>query len=75
MNNLGMLLHDMGDLAGARAYYAQALDIRRAVLGEHHPDTAQSLNNLGTLLQAQGDLAGAREYLEAGAGDTAGRAG
>jgi hypothetical protein len=29
----------------ARPYYEQALAIRREVLGERHPDTAQSLNN------------------------------
>ena len=54
----------MGDYAGARPYYEQALAIRREALGEQHPDTASSLNNLGMLLQAQGDYAGARPYYE-----------
>ena len=34
------------------------------MLGEHHPDTAQSLNNLAGLLQAQGDYAAARPLYE-----------
>jgi tetratricopeptide (TPR) repeat protein len=32
----------------------QALAIRKARLGEQHPDTATSLNNLAGLYQAQG---------------------
>jgi tetratricopeptide (TPR) repeat protein len=54
----------MGDLQAARPYYDRALQIREAVLGPTHPDTAQSLNNLGMLLQAQGDLQAARPHLE-----------
>src|SRR5207237_1429866 len=64
LNNLGALLQDMGDLAGARPYYERALAIREQALGLQHPDTAQSLNNLGFLLQALGDLAGARPCYE-----------
>ena len=54
----------MGDLAGARPYLDQALAIRRAVLGEQHPDTALNLNNLGSLLGIQDDYASARPYFE-----------
>jgi CHAT domain-containing protein len=54
LNNLGILLQDGGDLAGARPYYERALAIRRQALGEDHPHTAQNLNNLGTLLVALG---------------------
>ena len=32
----------------------QALEIRKARLGEQHPDTAASLNNLAVLYEAQG---------------------
>jgi tetratricopeptide (TPR) repeat protein len=63
-SNFGYYLDMIGDLAGARPYYERALAIREQVLGEKHPDTAESLYNLGLLLQAQGDLAGARLYLE-----------
>jgi tetratricopeptide (TPR) repeat protein len=63
-NELGYYLRMIGDLAGARPYLEQALAIRHEMLGERHPDTAQSLNNLGYLLQARGDLAAAWPYLE-----------
>jgi tetratricopeptide (TPR) repeat protein len=63
-NALGYHLHVIGDYARARPYYERALRIREQVLGEEHPDTAQSLNNLGGLLQALGDLAGACPYCE-----------
>src|SRR5262249_10845211 len=46
----------MGDLAGARPYYEQALEIRRRVLGHDHPDTANSLSMLGTLEVASGRI-------------------
>ena len=64
LNNLGTLLQDMGDLAGARPYYERALTIKEKALGPDHPDTALSLNNLGYLLQAMGNLAEARPYYE-----------
>jgi tetratricopeptide (TPR) repeat protein len=64
LNNLGYLLQEQGDLAGARRNYEHALAIREKVLGAEHADTATSLNNLGQFLQAQGDLAGARRYYE-----------
>jgi hypothetical protein len=35
--------------AEARALYADALRIRRAVCGAQHPDVAVTLNDLGTL--------------------------
>ncbi len=64
LNNLGHLLQEQGDLAGAQPHHERALAIRERVLGPDHPDTANSLNNLGYLLQEQGDLAGARPYFE-----------
>jgi len=54
----------MGDLEGARPYLEETLAINREVLGERHPDTAQSLNNMGGLLQAMGNLEEARPYYE-----------
>ena len=38
--------------------HEDALAIRRKVLGDEHPDVAQSLNNLALLLQAQVRSAG-----------------
>jgi CHAT domain-containing protein/Flp pilus assembly protein TadD len=62
--NLGGLLLLMGDLAGARPCYEQALEVFRDVLGDHHPRTATTLNNLGGLLRDMGDFVAARPLLE-----------
>ena len=51
---LGYHLHAIGDYAGAYPNYEQALEIRRNVLGEEHPDTALSLNNLAILHYYEG---------------------
>ncbi|MFO0874019.1 MAG: serine/threonine-protein kinase [Phycisphaerales bacterium] len=40
----------------------QALEIRRRVLGDDHPDTIVSIGDMGTLLQAQRKLAEAELY-------------
>ena len=64
LNNLGLLLQEQGDLAGARPYYERSLAITEKVLGPDHPYTATNLNNLGLLAQAQGDLPGAWPYFE-----------
>ena len=37
-NNLGRVLHDLGDLTGARTQYERALQISEAALGPDHPD-------------------------------------
>ena len=55
-----MVLHDQGDLQGARALHERALTIREAHLGPDHPDTATSLNNLALVLADQGDHDAAR---------------
>ena len=64
LNNLGRLLRDRGDLAGARPLFERALTIREKVLGPDHRHTAASLNNLASLIQAQGNLAGVRPLYE-----------
>ncbi|MEO6320528.1 MAG: tetratricopeptide repeat protein [Polaromonas sp.] len=48
----------------AQSYFERALAIRAKVLGERHPETAESLNNLGRALACQGDAAAARSYFD-----------
>jgi tetratricopeptide (TPR) repeat protein/CHAT domain-containing protein len=57
-------LKGAGKYAEAVAAARQALGIHKQVLGERHPETAQSLNNLAFLLNEQGDYAGARPLYE-----------
>jgi tetratricopeptide (TPR) repeat protein len=68
LNNLGVLLGQRGDWAGAEPLHREALEIVRAVRGPEHPDVAAGLNTLGGVLEAKGDLAAAerlyRESLE-----------
>jgi tetratricopeptide (TPR) repeat protein len=52
--NLGQLLAEQGDVAGARTAYQQAID-------SGHPDWApEAAYNLGLMLRRQGDVTGAR---------------
>ena len=53
-----------GHYADAIPLAREALALREAALGPHHPDVAQSLNNLAQLLSATGDYAGARPLAE-----------
>jgi tetratricopeptide (TPR) repeat protein len=63
LNNLGFLLQAMGDLPAARPYYEKALEIRKKVLGEEHPDTARSLNNLAMLCFDENKIKEAANYM------------
>mgnify|MGYP003319805079 CR=1 FL=1 len=49
--------------AEARPLYEEALEGRRAELGDRHPDTLSSINNLGMLLQDLGKLEDAEPLL------------
>jgi serine/threonine protein kinase/tetratricopeptide (TPR) repeat protein len=72
INNMGALLWGQGlqaqgpyaqdKLAEAEPYFREALDKRRRLLGDDHPDTLISINNMGALLKAQGKLAEAEPY-------------
>ena len=55
-------LREMGLYDRAGPAQESALDIRRRVLGDDHPDTLTSLNNMGALLVAQGKPAEAEPY-------------
>lgn len=56
-NQVANLLADVGDTAGARALYEEALAARRARLGPRHEDTLASANNLSAVLMKTGDAA------------------
>jgi len=71
LNNLGMVLQDLGDLAGAKENYERALEIDEAAFGSDHPRVARDVNNLGSVLHARGfllhqrgDLEDAKRHLE-----------
>ena len=59
-----MLLLDKGDLVGAEPLLREALEARREVLSERHPNTLTSINDLATLLQAKGLLDEAKTLYE-----------
>ena len=49
MNNLGGVLQDLGDHAGARAAFERALSTFETLLGESHPSAATVRKNLVSL--------------------------
>ena len=51
---MAFYLKARGQYAVAEPLYQQALEIRRQVLGEQHPDFARSLNNLAWLYDSTG---------------------
>ncbi len=68
LQGLATTMRELGLLERAVAPQTDALDIRRRVLGEEHPDTLTSISKMGTLFNAQGKFAEAerndREVLE-----------
>ena len=56
-------MYTQGDLAAAEPLCREALDARRATIGDRHPHTLNSIGNLGELLEARGDLTGAESLL------------
>jgi tetratricopeptide (TPR) repeat protein len=52
----------MVDYKAAEPYYKQALEIRKKVLGEEHPDYASSLNDIGRLYSNMGDYKAAEPH-------------
>lgn len=65
-NNLSLALAGLDRREEAVEHYSRALEIRRRVLGDSHPDTTFSLTNLATLLTEMGQYDRAEAmYLEA----------
>jgi len=68
-DRLGRLLQAQGKLDEAGVLLREALEAKRATIGDRHPDTLVSMNNLALLLLDQGKLDEAgvllRETLEA----------
>jgi tetratricopeptide (TPR) repeat protein len=63
-SHLGLVLHELRDLDGARTEHERALEIGRATIGPDHLDMAARHNNLGNVLGDLGDWDGARTELE-----------
>ena len=63
LNDLGLLLQDMGKLEDAGPLFRRALEGREAKLGADHPDTLSSVNNLGALLKVMGNPEAAEPLL------------
>jgi hypothetical protein len=54
-NELGLVLQDLGDLAGARTQLERAREITAATLGPDHPTMAIYRDNLDRVLQQLGE--------------------
>jgi tetratricopeptide (TPR) repeat protein len=66
LNNLAALYDSQGRYPEAEPLYLEALDLRKLLLGDNHPDVATSLNNLAGLYKSQGRYPEAEPlYLEA----------
>ena len=61
-NCLGCDYDDLGDYDKALEYHNKALEIRKDVLGENHPDTADSYSNLGIVYKNLGNYDKALGY-------------
>ncbi|MFA7241547.1 MAG: tetratricopeptide repeat protein [Sulfuricellaceae bacterium] len=57
---LGAFYEDWGEFATAKQHAQHALEIRRRLLGDQHPDTLTAMINLASTIWELGDLAGAR---------------
>ena len=64
LSNLGMVMKDLGDAAGAKPLLVRALDIDEKTFGAEHPRVALRLSNLALALREPGDAAGAKPLLE-----------
>jgi len=54
MNVMGNVYFELGLYSRAEPLFSQALNIRRRVLGDKHPDTLVSMSSLGRTLSVEG---------------------
>ena len=59
---LGNTYRELGEYEPAEPHVRTALEIRRRVLGDDHPDTLDSIRGMGSLLRSQGKLEAAEPY-------------
>ena len=65
LHELGVVSREGGDLAAARRYVEESLNMMREVHGDKaHPEVAASLHELGIVSRDGGDLAAAGRYVE-----------
>ena len=62
MDTVGRVYESLGLYDRAEPMLMSALEIRRRVLGDRHPDTLRSINNAGSLRHNQGKLEDAERY-------------
>ncbi len=63
-NNLGLAYFLQGKLGEGETMFRLAVDLRRNIFSQPHPDQAQSLTNLGLLLDAKGESNKALPHLQ-----------
>ena len=61
-NNIGSVYNDKGEYDKALEFHNKALTIRKAKLGEEHPDVAGSYNNIGSVYYMKGDYDKALDF-------------
>jgi tetratricopeptide (TPR) repeat protein len=66
LNNLALLYNSQGKYEAAEPLYQQALELRKRILGENHPEYANSLNNLAGLYDSQGKYEAAEPLYQQG---------
>ncbi len=64
LNNLAVVLKDMGDIEGARAALDQSLHAIESNYGPENRDLVTVLINLGNIVRRQGDMAEAKKIFE-----------
>jgi tetratricopeptide (TPR) repeat protein len=63
-NNIGTIHYYKEDYDLALEYYQKALEIRKKVLGESHPDLSTSYNNIGAIYDAKEDYRKSLKYYQ-----------